>query len=60
MEDVLDVYHRPFDATHPIVCLDETGRQLVAETRPAIPTAPGHAARYDPEYVRQGGAISFS
>ena len=54
MEDVLDVYQRPGDPTHPVVCLDETSRQVVAETREARPVAPGRPARHDPEYERQG------
>ncbi len=54
MEDVLDVYQRPYDATHPVVCLDETSRQVVAETREPLPVAPGRAARRDPEYERNG------
>ena len=59
MEDVLDVYHRPYDATHPVVCLDETSRQLLGETRKPQPVAPGRLARVDPEYVRGGVAQLF-
>jgi DDE superfamily endonuclease len=54
LEDVLDVYARPSDPTQPVVCLDETSRQVVAETRAPLPVAPGHPARHDPEYERQG------
>jgi len=54
MEDVLDVYHRPKDPQRPVVCLDETSRQLLGEVRPPLPTVPGHPARHDPEYVRGG------
>jgi hypothetical protein len=54
MEDVLDVYTRPDDPAHPLVCLDETSRQLLAEARPPLPPAPGRPAREDPEYVRDG------
>lgn len=54
MEDVLDVYQRPDDPTHPVVCLDETSRQLLGEPRPPQPLAPGRPARHDPEYVRAG------
>jgi hypothetical protein len=54
MEDVLDVYQQPADPTHPVVCLDETSRQVVAETRAPLPAEPGRPARYDPEYVRDG------
>lgn len=59
MEDVLDVYHRPRDSAHPVICLDETNRQLLDETRPPQPVAPGHPARQDPEYVRGGIANLF-
>src|SRR5262245_38411402 len=52
MEDVLDVYQRPGDCQRPVVCLDETSRQVLAEARPLLPVAPGHPARHDPEYVR--------
>ena len=54
MEDVLDVYTRPYDPARPVVCLDETSRQLLAEARPPRPPASGRPARYDPEYVRAG------
>lgn len=57
MEDVLDVYQRPPDPARPLICLDETSRQLLAETRPARPVAPGQPARHDPEYVR-GGVVN--
>jgi hypothetical protein len=59
MEDVLDVYHRPYDVRRPVVCLDETSRQLLGDVRPPVPTAPGHPARRDPEYVRGGVANLF-
>jgi hypothetical protein len=54
LEDVLDVYHRPYDPRRPVVCLDETSRQLLAEVRAPLPVAPGHPARHDPEYARDG------
>jgi hypothetical protein len=54
MEDVLDVYTRPHDPAHPVVCLDETSRQVLAEVRPPLPPAPGRPQRVDPEYVREG------
>lgn len=54
MEDVLGVYERPYDPTRPVVCLDETSRQLLADTRAARPPGPGYPARRDPEYVRGG------
>jgi hypothetical protein len=59
MEDVLAVYARPFDPARPVVCLDETSRQLLGEARPAAPAAPGRPARADPEYVRNGVANCF-
>ena len=59
MEDVLDVYHRPYDPARPVVCLDETSRQLLAEARSPLPPAPGRPARHDPEYVRGGVANLF-
>lgn len=54
MEDVLDVYTRPYDPRRPQVCLDETSRQVLAEARAPWPLAPGRPARHDPEYVREG------
>ena len=44
MEDVLEVYTRPHDPDFPVVCLDETSKQLIAETRVPIPVKPGHPA----------------
>ncbi|MCJ7787723.1 MAG: IS630 family transposase [Methyloceanibacter sp.] len=59
MEDVLDVYTRPHDPARPLVCLDETSKQLVAETRTAEPMQPGQPARHDYEYKRNGTANLF-
>jgi DDE superfamily endonuclease len=59
MEDVLDVYMRPYDPKRPNVCLDETSVQLVAETRTPLSMAPGQPARYDYEYERNGVANLF-
>ncbi len=59
MEDVLAVYERPPDPARPVVCLDETSRQLLADARPPSPPAPGRVARHDPEYVRGGVANLF-
>ena len=56
MEDVLEVYQRPHDPACPVVCLDETSKQLVAETRVPIMAKPGRAARFDYEYQRNGTA----
>jgi DDE superfamily endonuclease len=59
MEDVLEVYHRPYDAKRPLVALDEASKQLVGETVEPIPAAPGQPARFDYEYVRNGTANLF-
>ena len=59
MEDVLEVYCRDHDASRPLVCLDEASRQLVAETRKAIPVKPGKSRRVDAEYRRCGTASVF-
>ena len=53
MEDVLDVYKRPYDAKRPVVCMDETNKQLIKETRTPIPASPGESLRYDTEYERK-------
>jgi hypothetical protein len=54
MEDILTVYKRAFNPDEPLVCMDETSKQLTAETRHRIPAAPGRPARYDYEYERNG------
>jgi hypothetical protein len=59
MEDVLEVYHRPHDPACPVVCVDETSKQLIAETRVPIAAKPGHPARHDYEYQRNGTANLF-
>ena len=59
MEDVLEVYQRACDPKRPVVCLDETSKQLIGEVRPPLPTAPGQVGRYDGEYVRNGVANLF-
>jgi hypothetical protein len=59
MEDVIEVYHRPHDPDYPVVCLDETSKQLIAETRVPIPAKPGQPARHDYEYERNGTANLF-
>jgi DDE superfamily endonuclease len=59
MEDVLDVYQRPRDPECPVVCLDETSKQLIAETRVPIPAKAGRTVRYDYEYHRNGTANLF-
>jgi hypothetical protein len=59
MEDVLEVYKRPYDPQRPVVCLDETSKQLIGEVRTPVPAAPGQVAHYDCEYVRKGVANLF-
>lgn len=59
MEDVLEVYRRPYDSRRPVVCLDEQSKQLVKETRPTIPAKPGRNQRMDYEYERNGTANLF-
>jgi DDE superfamily endonuclease len=59
MEDVLDVYTRPYDPLRPQVCLDEASKQLLGDTRPPLPAQPGRAARVDSEYERHGTAALF-
>jgi hypothetical protein len=59
MEDVLEVYQRPRDPAHPVVCLDETSKQLISETRMPIAASPGCPARHDYEYARNGTANLF-
>lgn len=59
MEDVLDLYHEPYDPAYPVVCFDEGGKQLFAETRIPLPMLPGQAQRFDYEYERCGTANLF-
>ena len=59
MEDVLKVYHRPYDEKRPVVCLDEASKQLIGETRTPLPPEPGRPERFDCEYVRNGTANLF-
>jgi hypothetical protein len=59
MEDVLDVYHRPYDAECPVMCMDETSKQLIAEVRQPLPAQPGRTAKYDSEYEQRGTANFF-
>lgn len=59
MEDVLEVYHRPFDPARPLVCLDEAAKQLLAEVREPLPIQPGQVERVDGEYTRHGTASLF-
>src|ERR1700728_2040848 len=60
MEDVLAVYTRPRDPDRPLLCLHESSKQLLAETRVPIPMKPGRPARFDHEYERNGTANLFT
>ena len=59
MEDVLEVYKRPYDPDYPVVCMDEQPTQLIKETRRIIEAAPGRVERVDYEYERNGTANNF-
>jgi hypothetical protein len=59
MEDVIEVYHRPHDPDRPVVCVDETSKQLIVETRTPVPAKPGRPKRVDYEYERNGTANLF-
>ena len=59
MEMVLDVYKQPYDPLYPVVCMDESPKQLIAETRTPIPARAGQLARYDYEYSRRGTCNIF-
>ena len=59
MEDVLEVYQRPYNPDCPVICEDESNKQLIAEVRPAIPAGPGQVQCEDSEYKRNGVADVF-
>jgi len=59
MEDVISVYELPYDHDYPVVCMDETCKQLIGEVHEAIPCAPGRPTRVDHEYIRNGVAQIF-
>ena len=59
MENVLEVYHRPYNPKQPVVCMDEQPVQLIKETRRPIRSRPGQRYRYDYEYERNGTASLF-
>lgn len=59
MEDVIEVYHRPYDPLRPVICMDESNKQLVSHTQEPLPLAPGKPLRVDDEYVRHGVADIF-
>jgi transposase len=59
MEDTLEVYKRPYDEAHPLICMDESSKQQIKDTRAPIPAKPGTVARYDTEYERNGVSNVF-
>lgn len=59
MEDTLDIYKKPYDAAHPVVCRDERSKQHIKEVRQPIEAKPGSVARYDTEYERNGVSNLF-
>jgi hypothetical protein len=59
MEDILEVYARPYNVKFPVVCMDESSMQLIGEVHEPIPAAPGHPVLMDDEYVRKGVASIF-
>lgn len=59
MEDILVLYQKPYDPTCPVWCVDEKSKQLLADSRPSLPTVPGKIAIQDYEYVRKGTANIF-
>ena len=59
MEQVLDVYEKPLDVDHPVVCVDEANRQLIEEIALPIPMEPGQPERFDYEYQRNGTVNLF-
>ena len=59
MEDVLEVYHRPYDPQMPVVCMDEKPYQLLGHARDPIPARPGQDLKEDSEYVRHGTCSIF-
>jgi hypothetical protein len=59
MENVLEVYARPYDAQRPVICLDEAAKQIVAHTRPPFALSSKHGVRYDNEYERHGTCALF-
>ena len=59
MEDVLTVYHRPYDPARPVVCMDEKPYQLLGHVREPVPARPGRDHREDSEYVRGGTCSIF-
>ena len=59
MEKVLDIYKRPYDSNYPVVCMDESPKQLIGETKTPIPMSPGNIAKYDMNIKEMAHAVSF-
>jgi len=59
MEDILEVYKRSYDETYPLICMDESSKQHIKETRQPIPAKPGTVEKYDTEYERNGVSNMF-
>lgn len=59
LEDILDLYQQPFDASYPVICMDEKPYQLLDQTRSPIPMKPGKPERQDGEYIRNGTCSIF-
>lgn len=59
MEDVLDVYQRPYDRAYPVICMDESPKQFIGEVRQSLPAKSGSIEKVDNEYVRLGVAELF-
>jgi transposase len=59
MEETLDIYKRPYDPKYPVVCVDESSKQLIKEVRDPLPPQPGHVHKYDTEYERNGAVSIF-
>lgn len=59
MEDILDLYHRPYNPKEPVICMDEQPKQLIEEVRKPLPAQPGKLERFDYEYERKGTANLF-
>ena len=55
MENVLEIYHLPYDPAYPVVCMDESNKQMIGEVMQSIPCAPGQPARIDHGYLPQRG-----
>lgn len=59
MEEVLDIYKQPYDSKYPVICMDESSKQLIKETRQPLPMKPGDVEKFDTEYERNGTASIF-